>query len=112
MVFQIALDFVSHLVDRDPLNGRRQLFEDVLRLDSGPFGTRAEYGQSKVAYILFYFVVYLVIYFVIPRLLFGIEVRQANEEEVLGRFKDGLFLGRCICSSDSGDARSEILDIA
>ena len=91
MVFQIALDFVPHLVDRDPLDGRRQLFEDVLRLDSGPFGNRAEYGQSKVADILFYFVVYFVIYFVITRLLFGIEGWQANEEEVLGRFKDGLF---------------------
>ena len=105
MVFQIALDFVPHLVDRDPLDGRRQLFEDVLRLDSGPFGNGAEYGQSKVADILSYFV----IYFVIPRLLFGIEVRQANEEEVLGRFEDGLFLGRCICSSDSGDAHPSII---
>ena len=61
MVFQIALDFVPHLVDRDPLDGRRQLFEDVLRLDSGPFGNDAEYGQSKIADILSYFVIYFVI---------------------------------------------------
>ena len=108
MVFQIALDFVPHLVDRDSLDGRRQLFEDILRLDSGPFGNDAEYGQAEIADILFYFV----IYFVVSRLLFAIEVRQANDEEILRRFELGFFTEWGVCFQSPGDARAEVFDKA
>ena len=62
MVFQVSLDFVSCLINRDSL-----IVEDALCFDSGPSGKETEYGQTKDDDFL--------AYFVIPNLLPGVNVR-------------------------------------
>ncbi len=94
VAFQIALDFVPHLIDRDPLDGRRQFFEDVLRLDSGPFGNGAEYGQAEIDDILFYFV----IYFVIPAFFLALRFGRRTKKKFSDDSKAGFSLQEAYAS--------------